>query len=294
MPKPKKQEVVKSNALVEAAYRLSVSEQRIILACIAQVRRDMPLTDEIMYSVKVEDIARLSGSRSKSLYEEIERAAGQLFDRRVAFYEAPNGLGKPRVRHTRWVQTVDYCTDEGRVDLRFSKDMVPYLSQLTVQFTRYALSDVARMTSSHAIRLYELLAQWQSQGVREIPLPWLQEVLGLKGRYPTFKDFRRRVVEPAVKQINSLSPLVVTWQPIKTGRKVTALQFEFKRKGKAKQVSLRSSGEITRQEVERLAKPGESYEAAAQRILRERLRKPRPDKPARLAKPKPQSAASKA
>jgi plasmid replication initiation protein len=172
--------------------------------------------------------------------------------------------------------------------------MIPYLSQLTTHFTRYALSDVARMSSAHAIRLYELLIQWQRAREREIPLAWLQERLGVRGQYPRFADFRRRVIEPAAKQINSLSPLEVTWQPIKTGRKVTALQFEFKRKGKAKQVSLRSSGEITRQEVERLAKPGESYEAAAQRILRERLRKPRPDKPARLAKPKPQSAASKA
>ncbi|MBM1207283.1 replication initiation protein, partial [Pseudomonas fragi] len=49
--------VYKSNALVEAAYRLSVQEQRIVLACISQVKRSEPVTDEVMYSVTAEDIA---------------------------------------------------------------------------------------------------------------------------------------------------------------------------------------------------------------------------------------------
>lgn len=41
-------QVYKSNALIEASYRLSVAEQRIMLACISQVRRDEPITDEVL------------------------------------------------------------------------------------------------------------------------------------------------------------------------------------------------------------------------------------------------------
>ncbi|MFM9272208.1 replication initiation protein, partial [Halomonas elongata] len=37
-----KPQVYKSNALIEASYRLTPAEQRIMLACIAQVRRDQP------------------------------------------------------------------------------------------------------------------------------------------------------------------------------------------------------------------------------------------------------------
>ncbi|WP_455233718.1 replication initiation protein, partial [Geopseudomonas aromaticivorans] len=50
--------VYKSNALVEAAYRLSVQEQRILLACISQVRRDETVTDEVLYSVGAADLAK--------------------------------------------------------------------------------------------------------------------------------------------------------------------------------------------------------------------------------------------
>ena len=62
-----------------------------------------------------------------------------------------------RRRVTCWVQSVDYIDQEGRIELRFGKDILPYLTGLQREFTRYALSDVAKMTSAHAIRLYELL-----------------------------------------------------------------------------------------------------------------------------------------
>lgn len=54
-------QVYKSNALIEASYRLSVYEQRIILGCIAQVRRDEPLTDQRLYTVSAQQIAKDAG-----------------------------------------------------------------------------------------------------------------------------------------------------------------------------------------------------------------------------------------
>ena len=285
MATKKANEIVKANALIEASYRLSVEEQRIILACIAQVRRGQSLTDQQLYVVSAKQVSELSGTNINTTYRDLKAVAERLFERRVMLYEAPNGKGEFKARLTRWVQEVAYYRNKGQLGLRFATALIPYLSQLTSHFTHYALSDVARMTSSHAIRIYELLIQWQNLGEREIPLDWLQECLELKGCYPVFKDFKRRVIVPAVNQINTLSPLKVAWQPIKTGRKITALHFAFKRQeDKAKRVLTRSSDEITRQEIERSAKPGESYEQATQRIRRERLRKARADKPTRPAK----------
>lgn len=264
-------EVVKANALVEAAYRLSLAEQRIILACIAQVRRDAPLTDDMLYSVSVQDMARLSGSQSKSLYKELAEATEHLFERRVSIHDRPNGAGRrTKVMVTRWVQTAFYIKEEGRVELRFSKDMIPYLSQLTEQFTRYALSDVARMNSPHAIRIYELLMQFQNVGAREMPLPWLKQRLGLTTEYPVFADFRRWVIEVAVKQINAKTSMKVSWTPVKTGRKITALRFEFKFQSKPKRLPEPKPEStflrISKADIERAAKPGESYLDVARRL----------------------------
>lgn len=263
------QMIYKSNALVEAAYRLSVQEQRIILACIAQVRRDEPVTDEIMYSVTAEAIASMAGVPIESSYTQLKEAALRLKRREVRLTHEPNGNGKKRrTIITGWVQTIVYCDGEGRVELRFSKDMLPYLTELTRQFTKYALADVVKMSSPHAIRLYELLVQWDLEGKREIEIDQLRTWLQLEARYPLMADFRRWVIEPSIEQINQHSPLQVSWSQRKTGRKISHLLFEFFPKQSIKKSKRIKVKPITETELSQLALPGETKDQALQRLGR--------------------------
>lgn len=283
-------QVYKANALVEASYRLSLYEQRIILACIAQVRRDEPLTDQQLYTVSAQQIADMAQISVDRAYQHLKTASERLFDRRVTLHEAPNGDGHAKVRLTRWVQEVVYQETLGTVALRFSQPMVPYLSQLTEQFTRYALADVAKMTSAHAIRLYELLAQWRGSGKREAEIRWLREAFQLNDKYPAIKDFKRWVIEPAIEQINEHSPIWVKWEQRKTGRKITHLVFNFGEKPrdplkKPHKERVRSKTQKKPQScsgalygipvavIEKKAHPGESFEEAALRLLDEAKRR---------------------
>ena len=267
--------VYKSNALVEAAYRLSVQEQRILLACISQVRRDETVTDEVLYSVRAADLAKMSGTAVEAAYSELKAAALRLKRREVRLTQEPNGKGKkPKIMITGWVQTIFYIEGEGRVELRFTKDMLPYLTELTRQFTKYALADVAKMDSAYGIRLYELLMQWDSQGQREIEIEQLREWLQLEGRYPSIKDFKKWVLDPAVAQINEHSPLQVAWAQRKTGRRVSHLLFTFSpkkpvkppRQVSAKPVAQRKRRGLSDAEIATKALPGESWEAARARL----------------------------
>jgi len=299
MTKQQDTPIYKSNALVEASYRLTPAEQRIMLACIAQVRRDQEVTDRVPYSVSAADIAAMSGSTSKAAYEELEKAALRLKRREVWIKEYPNGEGsRPETLVTGWVQSIRYKKAEGRVELRFSTDMLPYLTQLSAQFTKYALDDVARMTSAYAIRLYELFAQWRGTGEREVSIDWLRDAFQLDGKYPLFYEFKRWVVEPAVQQINEHSPLAVVWEQRKTGRKVTHIHFKFAPKAKEKPAAVlaekpqkprkpksESAGpqaatgylafvlsqlKMTEAEFDAAARPGEDYKQAFARLKRER------------------------
>jgi hypothetical protein len=117
--------------------------------------------------------------------------------------------------------------NEGRVCLRFNKDMLPYLTELSTQFTKYRLKAVAKMDSAYAIRLYELLMQWQGVGKREVSLDWLRDTFQLGDKYPAMKDLKKWVIEPAVSQINEHSDLSASYTQRKTGRNVTHLTFTF-------------------------------------------------------------------
>lgn len=266
--------VYKSNSLVEAAYRLTVQEQRIVLACIGQVRRNEVVTDEVLYCVTAADLASLSGMAVGDAYKELKDAALRLKRREVRLTQEPNGQGKkPKVMITGWVQTIFYIEGEGKVELRFTKDMLPYLTDLQREFTRYALSDVAKMTSAHAIRLYELLVQWPD-GHREVCVDDFRRWLQLEGRYLLMAELRRCVIEPAVEQINKHSPLMLSWSQRKTGRKVTHLVFDYapkkliktSRKPPSGAQAKRKSEKLSNDEIERQALPGESWEAARTRL----------------------------
>ncbi len=264
-------QIVKSNQIIEASYRLSVAEQRVILSAISQVRRDKPVTDEVLYSVTAADLAELCGTDPKTAYRDLQNAAERLQTRRVSLILEPDGvtIRSKRRRVTCWVQTVDYIDQEGRVEMRFGKDILPYLTGLQREFTRYALSDVAKMTSAYGIRLYELLVQWKG-GRREVALDDLRRWLQLEDRYPSIKDFKRWVLDPAVEQINEHSPLMLTWSQRKTGRKVTHLVFDYAPKKPAKTASKtpakRKGRKLTDADISRLARPGESWEAARARL----------------------------
>jgi plasmid replication initiation protein len=52
------------------------------------------------------------------------------------------------------------------VGIRFSKEILPFISNLSREFTKYSLSDIAGMSSAYAIRIYELLSQYRSIGKR--------------------------------------------------------------------------------------------------------------------------------
>lgn len=271
-----RQLVVKSNHIIEASYRLSVAEQRVILSAISQVRRDQQVTDEVLYSVTAAEIAQLCDTDQRTAYRDLQAAAERLQTRRVTLILEPDGITirSKRRRVTCWVQSVDYIDQEGRIELRFGKDILPYLTGLQREFTRYALSDVAKMTSAYGIRLYELLMQWGERGEREIALEDLRRWLQIEDRYPSIKDFKRWVLDPAVQQINERSPLSLAWAQRKTGRRVSHLLFTFgpkkpiksHRQAPVKTAAPRKRRGLSDAEIAAKALPGESWEAARARL----------------------------
>lgn len=254
--------VVKANALANAAYTLTTAEQKVILSAITQVRRDEAVTDEVMYSISANALADMGGFAAKHEYRSLKSATERLFNRYLTVHSEPNGGGR-RVRKLRWIQTADYIEDQGRVEIRFSKDVLPYLNQLSSHFFEYRLQAVAGMTSSYGVRLYEFFMQWRSAGEREVEIGWLRQQWELVDKYPAIKDFKKRVIEPAVADVNEHSDLWVKWGQRKTGRRVTHLQFQFGPK-KSKKASKR----LTNAEIEAVARPGETYEQVRERLSR--------------------------
>lgn len=136
-----------------------------------------------------------------------------------------------------WFSSLEYEPDSGEFTFRVSPEMKPFLLELADQFTLYRLADVYRFSSASAWKLYENLARWRSAGKWSVDLDELRELLGVAGKYPLWKDFCKRVIAPALEQINAQTDLTVVYEPTKRGRRFTGLSFVIRTLDKADEVS---------------------------------------------------------
>jgi plasmid replication initiation protein len=226
----KKLTVYKANQVIEAGYRLTLNEQRVVLACITQVNSKEALLVTDQFELSAKDFAKLFSVSEDRAYHALVEVTESLFNRYIVIDKPfPHDPTITSLK-TRWISTIYYKADSGKVVLCFAQAMLPYLSELKGQFTRYDLEHIGKMTSIYAICLYELLAQWQSIGKREIELDWLKKQFEIEDLYPDMHNLKKRVLDPAVKDINTHSNFEVTWEQRKTGRKVTHLIFTFAEK----------------------------------------------------------------
>ena len=268
MPASKQTIIVKSNKLVEASYRLDLIEQRVILYAIVEARETQKGLADGFVTIEAKRFAQAFGMDEGSVYGQLKDAMKVLFNRFIVARDIHPESGKERVSMIRWISTASYIDGAGAVQLRFATDMLPYITRLETEFTSYRLEKIGRMSSVHAVRLYELLVQYLSIGKREIEIAWLKETLGIADEYPRMDNFKRRVLEPALAQINEHSDIRVSYTQRKTGRTVSHLIFAIKPEPKSDQVKRKKGHKLTDAEIEEqgLALPGESWEAARARL----------------------------
>ena len=244
--------VVKANNIIEASYQLSLNEQRLILAAIACIPKGEEVTDNIGYCVTRESFIEL-GVNPKTASREIREACDRLFNR-VITITTEAGTFK-----TRWVQDImrynsdwalanpefikevtgsdPYAEDYILAAIRFSKSVLPFISNLSSNFTQYFLQDIAGVSSGYSVRFYELMMQFKSTGYRKIRLDDLRNMLDLNDKYPLTADLKRWVIDTAIDELNEKSPINITYKLLKTGRKFTHLELKFNKKSPSKKIA---------------------------------------------------------
>lgn len=213
----------KSNALIEASYKLTLQEQRFLLVCIGRLN---PMDDapEKTMTISAADLFKAFPDMGKQNAESIlKEAVDRLWDRSIIIRDSS-------VREEfRWIQNrAQYLTGEAKVRITFSDAIMPYLTQLKGQFTYVVVKNVSRLTSTYSIRIYELIMQFRKTGDRTIALDDFRSMLSIEDKYLQYKDLNKLLLKPSIKELNEKSDLSVTVEPIKQSRKVVALRFRFR------------------------------------------------------------------
>ena len=227
--------VVKSNRLNMAIQNLTLPELRIIQLAIVDAREtgnglstDTPLRIDAMRYAEAFETTR------QNAYNRMKEAEETLFNRRFTFLDSEGKTVK-----SRWIQRVRYLDDEGAIELAFTLDVVKGITRLDGAeefFTQYLLSQTSNLNSVYSVRLYELLIQWKTAVKTPVfELSLFRGQMGLNdGEYKAMNDFKKRVLDLAVKEINEKTDLTVSYTQEKKGRLIHGFKFTVKQKEKTK------------------------------------------------------------
>jgi plasmid replication initiation protein len=275
MASPKKDLVVKSNRIVEASYRLTLNEQRIILYSICRAREEQKgLFPDLPVTITAETFAKQFSMDVKSVYSQLKEAMNSLYSRSVTIRDIDPATGLQRVKETRWISEKAYVDGAGHIQVIFTPTIIEHITRLEKEFTSYQLEKISSMTSAHAVRLYEILNQYLSIGVRELNLKWLRDALQIPDdMYKLTAHFLDRVIDSSVKQINDHTDLKVSYTTQKTSRAITSCIFKIKLKSAKKPKPAR----IDDAYLSKHARPGETRDQAFRRLLEERGQQRLPD-----------------
>jgi plasmid replication initiation protein len=232
--------VVKDNALIDASYNLELTEQRLILLAILNARESgQVITADSKLEIQASDYAKHFNVSTDASYKALKEAVNNLFNRQFSYTAEYKKTGKAGIVRSRWVSRIFYVDDLAVLEITFAPDVVPLITRLEQHFTSYQLEQVAQLTSKYAVRLYELIISWRERG--NVPFTSLQELrlkLGVEdNEYPTMDNFKRRVLDHSIKQINKHTDIIAAYEQHKAGRTITGFSFSFTQKKQAKDVT---------------------------------------------------------
>ena len=228
--KARENKVVKDNKLIQnitkRKYELTVVEQKMLGYIISMIKPGKPGEPPILnYEFDIRHFCKICGIDydNGANYAYIKDSLKKLRDN--SFWITDENQDEVLLS---WIESPRIKKKSGKVGIRISEEMIPYLYELNVRFTSYELYQILALKSSYSIRLYELLASYAFAKKKSFDVDSLKTLIQCP--HKEYKDLRRYAIEPAVKEINEYTDLVVSWEPIKQGRKVISIEFRMERK----------------------------------------------------------------
>lgn len=222
--------VTMANSLVRSAHNLNLTEKRLVCAAIAKldsVNKEDGGAAGGLLRLTATEYAETYEVDLTTAYEQLAVGADNLMHRIVRLVEPAKRRGQI-VTQFPWCVKARYAEGEGWVEIQFHADLAPYLLRLRSEFTTYKLKQAAALRSAYSWRLFDLLMSWKAKGFYKPSIEEFAKAMDAERYLANFKDMRLRVIEPAVQELAEKQNWIVSWEPVRKGRKTVGLVFRFK------------------------------------------------------------------
>ena len=223
--------VVHSNELVEAAYALNLDEMRLIF--LATSKLDSRKRDFGEVEILPSEYIQYFNVDPKNVYRSLRLAVKGIGRKPIIL----PSIDSTRVKELYWLSSNEYDNfDHGTtVKMKFNADLFPYLYDLKNNFTVIKFEQAAKLTTPFSFRLYQWLIKVKNLNKSKegasvqviLDIDWMKTQSCLDGKYERWDVFKDKVISPAIQQINNKTDISVIWKPLKQGRKIYAIQFNY-------------------------------------------------------------------
>ena len=223
-----------SNEIIEANYKLSTAEQKVILNMIAQINNNLTNFERLRISAK--SLSEACGFNPKSGYRQLQQVIKKLLNRSIIL-QRRDGSGW---YGSHWVQSCDYIKindgdeDCSYVEYELDERLCPHFLQLKERFLKSNLHDLISFKHVYSTRFYMIFKNRIKIGHIRYSFEELCKLLELPKSYKTSViNLKNKVIKVAVDEINEKSDITVNYAYYKkAGRAHVGVEFSFYNKTK--------------------------------------------------------------
>ena len=222
-----------SNALARSAQGLKLSEKRVVSLALAKTD-SVSAKDAAQAQWKngwtvhltADEYASAFNIDARTAYDQLKDAGDNLLNRQVrTMVQTIKGMKETK---TNWCGQCTYHHGEGWVEIAFTPQIAPHLLGLRTKFVSYKLEQASALRSIYSWRLFECLHSWGDKGKWSPAIEEFCYAMDVPKSLTDFGQIRRRVIEPALKELREKDNQLIDLVLKKSGRKVIKLEFTYK------------------------------------------------------------------
>lgn len=204
---------------------LTLTEEKILAYMISQIKPDAKTLEPLTFDIKTFcEVCGLPTSQGVNFYNQLKAVITKLAGRVLWLSDRESG----EETTVRYIDRAIMHKGKGQVKIRLDEMLGPYLLNLAGNYFQFSYHNILAMKSKYGIQLYKLLKSYAYNYPRiKFSLEDLKEHLDAAS-YANFANFKKKVIGPALKDINTYSDLAVTVEYEKTGRAFTHVIFTMK------------------------------------------------------------------
>lgn len=215
-----------ANEFISAQYKLTLLEFKAFLAITTVYDQKNAKDFYNILKFEFKDLAKSIGLNRETGYtKKLEKILTQLSDAKMRIqkrFDEDEEKEQWIVGH--FLSSIEAMGD-GTIELVFDPKLIKYFTGLTERYTYLEIQTLLTFSSIYSIRIFNLLKQYKLKR-KTYSVEKLKEMLLITDKYKNFSDFKRYVIEPAIKDINEHSTMKVSYETNGTkGKKVTEITF---------------------------------------------------------------------